>query len=74
MDPANSKASQGLISLEQASGKKDEEQGTTADADEYQDSNFEMIEAQQLTPEVFPDIDVESDAMWSDEVEVASSS
>lgn len=41
------------------------------EGNEYQENNFEMIEVQPMTPptppnEILPDIDAESDTIWSD--------
>lgn len=74
MDPGNKAATDGLLSLEQSSGIKNasfEEPMAINEGNEYQENNFEMIEVQPMTPptppnEILPDIDAESDTIWSD--------
>lgn len=71
MDPANRKASTGLLSLEQNMQPKEEGSSNyspTLPAAESSDNNFEMMEAQQMTPpnDALLDIEEESETLWAD--------
>lgn len=77
MDPANRKAKSGLLDLEQNMNPKEDTSAAYAPTspNETPPDNFEMMEAQQMTPpnDVLPDIEEESEALWSDvEIDVTN--